>query len=117
MASSSASVCGLLTNFCQFLGREIGHIAREVFGVKPRDELETMFDILKAIEEKGAGLTPHQLLSSARLNEEDMGQYLKNLKNQKYITAEGKGMKLTNKGKNFLKNFGVMEDFIENFGL
>jgi len=101
--------------------REIGHIARSVFGLRPKEPMQIMYDILKTIEEQGAVPGRNQIQPPAYLSDDDLKKYLQNLHRKKYIqekTKDGSNhISVTKKGEEFLGSYNVMKDFIESFGI
>ncbi len=88
---------------------------------KKRERLEVIKDILKAIKEKRQ-IKPTRLLYSSNLSPQMFKTYLNELISKGFINLEinkdeKKIFSLTKKGLNFLNEYKVIENFIENFGL
>ena len=86
-----------------------------------RTKLDIVYDMLRAIEDKGGKIIPTHLLYKSNLSHQRMKLYLDELK-QRNLIAEGesKGKKvyeLTDEGRRFIQNFKQMKQFTEAFGL
>lgn len=88
--------------------------------VKKRERLNVIKDILEAIRESRQ-IKPTRLLYASNLSPQMFKEYIDELLGKKFIKLEvEKGKKtfsLTNKGNEFLQEYRVIENFIENFGL
>ena len=88
---------------------------------KKRERLDVIRDILQAI--KGSrSIKPTRLLYASNLSPQMFKDYVDELIKKKFIKVEedSKGKKelsLTKKGSDFLQEYRVIENFIENFGL
>jgi len=88
---------------------------------KKRERLEVIKDILKAIQSTRA-IKPTRLLYSSNLSPQMFKEYINELIEKKFISfeidkKEKKTFTLTKKGYDFLEEYKVIENFVENFGL
>ncbi len=87
---------------------------------KKRERLEIIKDILDAIRKKRK-IKPTRLLYASNLSPQMFKVYVNELIEKEFIKVEiNKGKKeftLTKKGFDFLQEYHVIENFIENFGL
>ena len=89
--------------------------------MKKRERLEVIKDILRVIRENRK-LKPTRLLYASNLSPQMFKDYVNELLEKKFIKLEtdNKGKKeftITQKGSEFLQEYKVIENFIENFGL
>lgn len=88
---------------------------------RKRESLEIIHDILKAIQEKGDYVKPTHILYKSNLSHQMLTDYLKDLIKKGFIIEEpvekGKKYSLTTKGYNYLKDYSVINSFIESYGL
>ncbi len=88
---------------------------------KKRERLEVIRDILKSIR-ANRDIKPTRLLYASNLSPQMFKDYINELLNKKFILLKDaeKGKKtisLTRKGNDFLEEYRVIENFVENFGL
>lgn len=88
---------------------------------KKRERLEVIRDILKVIQ-NSRRIKPTRLLYASNLSPQMFKDYVDELIKKKFIQSEddGRGKKtffLTRKGNEFLQEYRVIENFVENFGL
>ena len=88
---------------------------------KKRERLEVIRDILIAIQDN-RGIKPTRLLYASNLSPQMFRDYVNELVKKNFIRFEedSKGKKtisLTKKGSEFLQEYKVIENFVENFGL
>ena len=88
---------------------------------KKRERLEVIKDILGTIKENRQ-IKPTRLLYASNLSPQMFKDYITELIHKKFVleTVDKKDKKffsLTKKGLNFLQEYRVIENFIENFGL
>ena len=88
---------------------------------KKRERLEVIRDILEAIKE-GRNIKPTRLLYASNLSPQMFKDYINELLTKGFIKLENyedgkKTFSLTKKGHDFLQEYRVIENFIENFGL
>ena len=86
-----------------------------------RSKIDIIYDMLKAIEEKGGKILPTHLLYKSNLSHQRMKLYLDELKQRNMINETTHKEKLhygiTDEGRKFLQNFKQMKQFTETFGL
>ena len=88
---------------------------------KKRERLDVIKDILKAIRESRQ-IKPTRLLYSSNLSPQMFKDYVNELVKKDFIKLEiddedKKTFSLTKKGNDFLQEYKIIENFIENFGL
>ncbi|MDP2628454.1 MAG: winged helix-turn-helix domain-containing protein [Nanoarchaeota archaeon] len=88
---------------------------------KKRERLEVIKDILKAVREN-RNIKPTRLLYSSNLSPQMFKDYVNELLKKEFIKMnedeEGKKtFSITTKGHEFLQEYKVIENFIDNFGL
>jgi len=96
---------------------------------KKRERLEVIRDILKAIKETRK-IKPTRLLYASNLSPQMFKEYISELLEKKFISLEIEGentkkqkdkekktFSLTKKGQDFLQEYKLIENFVENFGL
>lgn len=88
---------------------------------KKRERLDVIKDILMAIREK-RNIKPTRLLYASNLSPQMFKEYMNELLKKSFIKLEvdeneKKTFSLTLKGNNFLQEYRVIENFINNFGL
>lgn len=88
---------------------------------KKRERLNVIKDILYAIKENRQ-IKPTRLLYSSNLSPQMFKEYITELISKKFIKLdidknEKKTFSLAIKGQEFLQEYRVIENFIENFGL
>lgn len=89
--------------------------------VKKRERLNVIRDILKTIMENRQ-IKPTRLLYASNLSPQMFKDYINELISKGFINLdidkkEKKTFSLTKKGNDFLQEYKVIENFIENFGL
>ena len=84
-----------------------------------RSKLEIIYDILKAIEEKGGAIKPTHLLYKSNLSHVKMKEYITELSGKEMLTetADPKVYVLTDTGRKFIVQYKQMKEFSESFGL
>ena len=88
---------------------------------RKRERLNVIRDILKAIRENRQ-IKPTRLLYASNLSPQMFKEYVNELISKKFINLdidekEKKTFSLTKKGQEFLQEYKVIENFVENFGL
>lgn len=88
---------------------------------KKRERLEVIRDILEAIMQ-GRNIKPTRLLYASNLSPQMFKDYINELLGKGFIKLENyedgkKTFSLTKKGQDFLQEYRVIQNFIENFGL
>lgn len=89
---------------------------------RKREHLEIIYDILKVLQEKGDKLKPTHILYKSNLSHQMLTEYLTELIEKGFIIEEkdkkkNKSYLITDKGLNFLKDFNVIRNFMESYGL
>ena len=86
-----------------------------------RERLQVIHDILKAVKQKNGKIKPTHIQYKANLSSQMLKEYLKDLIDRKLIIEQtekrGKTYALTQKGFDYLRNFNMITDFMEMFGL
>ena len=86
-----------------------------------RTKLDIVYDMLRAIEDKGGKIKPTHLLYKSNLSHQRMKLYLEELKERNLITDIVEKKKtfysLTDAGRKFVQKFQQMKQFTEAFGL
>ncbi len=88
---------------------------------KKRERLDVIKDILRTIRENRQ-IKPTRLLYASNLSPQMFKEYINELLSKQFIKfevddKEKKTFSLTKKGQDFLMEYKVIENFIENFGL
>jgi len=88
---------------------------------KKRERLEVIRDILKVIRQSRS-IKPTRLLFASNLSPQMFKDYINELIAKGFIKLElgendKKTFLLTKKGNDFLEQYRMIEDFVENFGL
>ena len=88
---------------------------------RKRERLEVIKDILEAIRENRE-IKPTRLLYASNLSPQMFKEYVNELIKKEFVKPkiDNKGKKtilLTSKGNDFLEEYRVIENFVENFGL
>lgn len=89
--------------------------------VKKRERLEVIKDILESIRED-RNIKPTRLLYASNLSPQMFKDYINELIGKGFIRlnideSEKKTISLTKKGNEFLEQYKIIREFIENFGL
>jgi len=86
-----------------------------------RSKLDIVYDMLRAIEEKGGKIIPTHLLYKSNLSHQRMKLYLEELKQRNLLiethTKDKTYFELTDEGRKFVQNFKQMKEFTQAFGL
>lgn len=87
---------------------------------KKRERLEVIRDILNSIRQT-RNIKPTRLLYASNLSPQMFKEYVDELISKGFIKIESDGTKktfsLAKKGFDFLEEYRIIENFIENFGL
>lgn len=88
---------------------------------RKRERLEIIKDILKSIREN-RHIKPTRLLYASNLSPQMFKDYINELISKGFIQLdvdekEKKTFSLTSKGNEFLEEYRIIENFVENFGL
>ena len=86
-----------------------------------RSKIDIVYDMLRAIEDKGGKIIPTHLLYKSNLSHQRMKLYLEELK-QRNLLVETKQKdktyyELTDDGRKFIQNYKQMKEFTQAFGL
>jgi len=86
-----------------------------------RSKIDIVYDMLRAIEDKGGRIIPTHLLYKSNLSHQRMKLYLGELKQKSMIVEtqvkEKTFFELTDVGRKFIQNFKQMKEFTQAFGL
>ena len=86
-----------------------------------RTKIDIIYDMLKAIEEKGGKIIPTHLLYKSNLSHQRMKLYLDELKEKNLIKEarhkEKLVYELTDEGRKFIQQLKNMKEFTQAFGL
>jgi len=88
---------------------------------KKRERLDVIRDILQTIRQNRE-IKPTRLLYASNLSPQMFKEYINELISKNFIKFEidekdKKTFSLTKKGQDFLQEYKIIENFIENFGL
>ncbi len=88
---------------------------------RKRERLEVIKDILRAIMQNRQ-IKPTRLLYASNLSPQMFKEYINELISKGFIgldidKKEKKTFSLTKKGQEFLQEYRIIENFVENFGL
>ena len=88
---------------------------------KKRDRLQVIFDILKTISEKSGRIKPTHILYKSNLSHQMMDEYLGELKEKGFVVEnidkKSKTYSITQKGLEYIKEYKLIINFTESFGL
>ncbi len=86
-----------------------------------RSKLDIVYDMLRAMEDKGGKILPTHLLYKSNLSHQRMKNYVTELKERNLITETTVKKKtfyeLTDDGRKFVQSYKQMKEFTEAFGL
>jgi predicted transcriptional regulator len=88
--------------------------------MKKRDKLEIMKDILQIIFDRGDRLKPTHIMYKANLSHQMLVEYTNELVEKSLIEIVDDGRKIhriTNKGRDFLRDYKIMRGFMDSYGL
>lgn len=88
--------------------------------MKKRDKLEIMKDILQIIFDRGDRLKPTHIMYKANLSHQMLVEYTNELVEKELIEIVEEGRKIhriTNKGRDFLRDYKMMRGFMDSYGL
>tara|TARA_Y100000310_G_C20448824_1_gene699711 strand:+ start:581 stop:853 length:273 start_codon:yes stop_codon:yes gene_type:complete len=88
---------------------------------KKRERLEVIKDVLRAIRDN-RNIKPTRLLYASNLSPQMFKDYINELISKKFISLdidkkEKKTFSLAPRGNDFLEEYKIIENFVENFGL
>ena len=89
---------------------------------RKRERLEIIYDILKAIQDKGGNVKPTHILYKSNLSHQMLIDYMSELIEKKFISESidkknNKKYSLTEKGFNYIRDFSVISSYVESYGL
>ena len=89
---------------------------------RKRDRLEIIHDILLVIRDHRGVVRPTHILYKSNLSHPMLTEYLDELKTKGFLVEstdrEGKrSYALTEKGYNYLRDYGVIRGFVDSYGL
>ncbi|MBT5274449.1 hypothetical protein HOH11_01785 [Candidatus Woesearchaeota archaeon] len=86
-----------------------------------RTRIDIINDMLLAIVNKGGSIKPTHLLYKSNLSHTLMKEYIRELISKKLIMEQpekrGKSFRITDKGRQFSREYKKMKEFQESFGL
>ncbi len=86
-----------------------------------RTQIDIIYDMLRAIQDKGGRIKPTHLLYKSNLSHKRMTFYLDDLKLRKLVSEEQKDdhsfITITDMGNEFLANYRRIKDLTDAFGL
>lgn len=87
-----------------------------------RDRVEIIHDMLQIISSKAGRIKPTQIMYKANLSHKMLIDYMAEILSKGFITenTDKKGRKtysLTDKGYNFLRDYQVIRNFFDSYGL
>jgi len=86
-----------------------------------RSKIDIVYDMLKAVEEKGGKIIPTHLLYKSNLSHQRMKLYLEELKQKNLLVEthqkEKTFFELTDAGRKFIQDYRKMKEFTQAFGL
>ena len=88
---------------------------------KKRNRLEIIRDILIVIREKSGRIKPTHILYKSNLSHQMMDDYLSELIDKGFILEKvekkSKTYSITDKGRKYLSQYGLIQEFTNSFGL
>jgi predicted transcriptional regulator len=85
-----------------------------------RTRLEIIYDILKAVQEKGGSIKPTHLLYKSNLSHQNMKAFIEELKQKGMVEEEikkkSKIYSISNDGLKFLAEYKKIREFTDSFG-
>ena len=86
-----------------------------------RAKIEIIFDILKAIQDKGGSIKPTHLLYKSNLSHQKMTLYVNELITKGFIKTalnnQNKIFAITSQGINYIQEYKKIKAFSDSFGL
>ncbi len=86
-----------------------------------RSQLEIVYDMLKAIQDKGGRIKPTHLLYKSNLSHKRMKGYVADLEGKGFMNSDSSGERnmyvITEKGLKFLQEYQKVKEFTDAFGL
>jgi predicted transcriptional regulator len=88
---------------------------------KKRNSIEIMKDILEIVEASYGKIRPTEILCKTNLNYGMMEEYIGKLIQKDFIIEIGvkksRTYEITEKGRSFLKQYALINEFVNSFGL
>jgi predicted transcriptional regulator len=89
---------------------------------KKRERTQIIYDILKAIKDKGDKVKPTHILYKSNLSHQMLQEYINELIEKDFIEEnfdkkDNKTYSLKKKGYNFLYEYKIIREFLESYGL
>ncbi|MFW5852909.1 MAG: winged helix-turn-helix domain-containing protein [Nanoarchaeota archaeon] len=89
---------------------------------KRRTKIEIIYDILKAIQNRGGQIKPTHLLYKSNLSHKKMIEYVgelieKEMMRENAVANGNKMYVITNKGLNYIAQFKQIQQFSDAFGI
>jgi predicted transcriptional regulator len=88
---------------------------------RKRTHIEIVHDILGVIKSKNGKIKPTHILYKSNLSYQMMDGYISELLTKSFLIEQkmknGKTYSLTNKGFQFLEQYGLVNEFTSSFGL
>ena len=85
-----------------------------------RNRINIIYDILRVIQERGGEIKKTHIMYRANLSHNQMKLYLNELYKKKFIEktdADKPLIKITKKGRDFLRQYAQVKEFEKTFGL
>ena len=86
-----------------------------------RSKIDIIFDMLKAVEEKGGSIKPTHLLYKSNLSHQRMKLYLEELFTKQLLVEKKEKdhtvYEITDEGRKFMQRLKQMKEFTQAFGL
>ncbi len=86
-----------------------------------RNRIDIVYDILKAMHDRGGRIKPTHLLYKSNLSHKRMKEYIDELLLKKLISEEKEEDRsiysITDEGRGFLANYKKLKEFTDAFGL
>ena len=89
---------------------------------RKRDRLEIIHDILQVVRDHRGVVRPTHILYKSNLSHPMLTEYLDELMAKGFLTETAdkdgkKSYELTEKGYNYLRDYGVIRGFVDSYGL
>lgn len=87
---------------------------------KKRERIEIIYDILKAIQDKGPNAKPTHILYKSNLSSQMLKEYLNELVGKGFIEenkTKNTVYDLTERGFQYIRDFSVIKKFMESYDL
>lgn len=98
--------------------KEINGILNKVFGIKPKEHLESMYTVLNAIRlKKAVAEKDYDKLLKGKMNFKSGREYIGSIIDSGYVDVKSGSLVINDKGLKFLKKYKTMKKFVKDFGL